>query len=117
MNHATTAAVVVLGVEAVAAAASGVGFGIAALVGHPHDRGTALFLAGLLVLFGVALAALARGIGRERHWPRTPAYLAQFFGLVVAWYQRTTLPAVSIAVAVVCVIAVVTLTRATSRER
>ena len=111
MNHATTAAALVLAAEGVAAAVAGVVFVGAAVAGQPSDRGTAVFLGVLLAAFGVALVVLGRGLSRERRWVRTPAYLAQFFGLVVAWYQRSTLPAVAIALGLVCVTAVVTLTR------
>jgi uncharacterized membrane protein HdeD (DUF308 family) len=91
-----------------------VAFVIAALVGHPHDQATAVVLGALLVIFGAGLLALARSLRRGSHWPRTPAYLAQFFGLVVAWYQRTTLPAVSIGLLVVCAGAVVALTQSSA---
>jgi len=111
MNDAKPAAAV-LALEAAAAAATGVGFVIAALASSPSDRGTAVLLGVLLVVFGAGLAGLARGTARGRRWARTPAFLAQFFGLVVAWNQHRTLPAVAIALAIVCVGAVVALARA-----
>ena len=117
MILARTIDAAVLALEGAAAAAAGLGFTVAALAGDPHDRGTAVVLGVLLTLFGAALLFLARGIARDRQWARTPSYLVQFFGLIVAWYQRSTLPAVSVLLAVVCVGAVVALSSALrSRE-
>jgi uncharacterized membrane protein len=107
-------AAAVVGLEGLAAVLAGVGFVVAALVGSPQDRGTAVLLGVLVALFGLGLLALARGLHRGSGWPRTPSYLAQFFGLVVAWYQRSTLPAMSIALLVVCVAALVALTQSSA---
>ena len=107
-------AALIVAVEGTAAVVAGIGFAVAALVGHPHDRATAVLLGVLLTLYGAAIVLVARGIDRDRHWARTPAYLTQFFALVVAWYNRGTLPAVSAALAVVAVAAVVSLARAQS---
>jgi len=95
-----------VGVEALACLAAGVGFLVAVGVGKPADRGVAATLAALLVVFGVGLAMDARGLWRARPPAQTPAYLAQFFALVVAWYQRHTLPVVT-ALVVVLVVAVI----------
>ena len=100
-------AAAVVGVEGLAGVLTGLAFVVVALAGSPQDRGTAVFLGVLLVLFGAGLLTLARALRRGRSWPRTPSYLAQFFGLVVAWYQRSTLPAVSVTLLIVCVVAVV----------
>ena len=109
-----TAAPAVVGLEGLAGFVAGVGFVVASLVGSPHDRQTAVVLGVLLMLFGLGLLALARGLRRGSYWPRTPSYLAQFFGLVVAWYQRSTLPAVSVVLLVVCVGAVVALSQSSA---
>ena len=95
-----------VGVEALACVGAAVGFLVAVGVGKPSDRGVAATLAALLFVFGLGLAADARGLWRGRPPAQTPAYVAQFFALVVAWYQRHTLPAVT-AVIVVLVVAVV----------
>ena len=108
------AAVGVVAAEGAAGVVAGVAVVIAALVGHPHDQATAVILGMLLVVFGAGLLALARALRRGRHWPVTPSYLAQFFGLVVAWYQRRTLPAVSVVLLVVCVGAVVALAQSSA---
>jgi hypothetical protein len=104
----------VVAVEGAGAVVAGVAFAIAALVGHPSDRATGVLLGVLLTVYGVAIVLVARGIDRERHWARTPAYLTQFFALVVAWYNRGTLPAVSAILGVVAIAAVVLLARAQS---
>jgi hypothetical protein len=110
------AAAALVGLEGAAACATGIGFAVAALVGHPDDRGTAVLLGGLLTLYGVGVLLVARGIARGSHWARTPAYLIQFFALVVAWYQRDTLPAVTVALGLVSVAAVVALSLEARRE-
>ncbi|HET7310423.1 MAG TPA: hypothetical protein VFJ17_03770 [Mycobacteriales bacterium] len=109
-----SAAVGVVAAEGAAGVVAGIVFVVASLVGRPHDEMTAVILGVLLVVFGAGLLALARALARGRHWPRTPSYLAQFFGLVVAWYQRSTLPAVSVVLLVVCVGAVVALTQSSA---
>jgi hypothetical protein len=107
-------AVAVVAVEGAGGAVAGLVFVVAALVGSPHDRGTAVILGVLLVLFGVGLLAIARSLRRGSYWPWTPSYLAQFFGLIVAWYQRSTLPAVSVVLLVVCAGALVALTQSSA---
>ena len=106
----------VLGLEAVAAVAAGVGFLVAAFVGKPHDRGVALTLAALLVVLGVGVAFVARGLWRARPAAQTPAYLAQFFAGVIAYYQRHTLPALTIAVLVVVLTALAALSAPDTRQ-
>src|SRR3954447_5798214 len=104
-----------VGLEGAVAAAVGVGFAVAALVGQPSDRATALTLAAVLVILGGGLLLVARGLARQRRAAATPAYLAQFFALIVAYYQRHTLLAVTIAVGVVAVATVVALAAPDSR--
>src|SRR3954469_12237687 len=104
-----------VGLEGAVAAAAGVGFAVAALVGQPSDRATALTLAAVLVILGGGLLLVARGLARQRPAAATPAYLAQFFALIVAYYQRHTLLAVTIAVGVVAVATVVALAAPDSR--
>jgi carbon starvation protein CstA len=104
-----------LALEAVAAVAAAVGFAVAAAVGKPSDRGVAMTLVVLLVAIGAGLALVARGLWRRRPAAQTPAWLAQFFALVVAYYQRHTLIAVTIALAVVALVAVAALSAPESR--
>ena len=108
MQRSRVAALIVA-VEGTGAVVAGVAFAIAALVGHPHDRATAVLLGVLLTAYGAAIVLVARGIDRERHWARTPAFLTQFFALVVVWYNRDTLPVVMAILGVVAVVAIVAL--------
>jgi hypothetical protein len=103
-----------VGVEGLAAVVASIGFAVAAVAGTPHDRGTALVLAALLALYGAGVVLVARGLWRHQHWARTPALLVQFFALVVAWYQRSTLPAVAFVTAAVAVATLVPLLRSLS---
>jgi hypothetical protein len=100
-----------VGLEGVAGVVAGVGFVIAALVGHPTDRPVAVALGVLLTGYGAAVVLVGRGVWRARRWARTPALLVQFFALVVAWYQRSTLTPAAVALAVVAVPTLVTLLR------
>jgi hypothetical protein len=101
--------------EGAAAAATGVGFAVAAIVGHPSDRATTVALGVLLILYGAGVLLVARGVWRNRGWARTPALLVQFFGLVVAWYQRDTLVGVTVVLGLVSVGALLALA-AVARE-
>jgi hypothetical protein len=95
---------------------AGVGFVLAALTGHPSDRGVAVGLGVLLSFYGAAVVFVGFGVWRGGRWARTPAYLVQFFGLVVAWYQRSSLPAVAITLGVVSVATIAALLRQTPAD-
>ena len=110
------AAAALVGLEGVAAIAAAVGFAVAALTGHPADRATALTLAAVLLVLGAGLLAVARGLLRARPAAATPAYVAQFFTLIIAYYQRHTLVAVTVALAVVAVATVAALAAPASRQ-
>jgi hypothetical protein len=105
----------VIGLEALAAVAAGVGFLVLAMTGKPADRGTAVTLAVLLVVLGAGLGLVTRGLLRCRPPAQTPAYLAQFFTLIVAYYQRHTLVAVTVALVVAALVAVAALSAPESR--
>ena len=105
-------AAAIVALEAVAAVVAGLGYAIAAIVGHPSDRGTGIFLGLLLTAYGAAIVAVARGIDRGRRWARTPAFLTQFFALVVVYYNYDNLPAVTAVIAIVAIAAIVALVRA-----
>ena len=109
------AAALLVGLEGGAAVVAGVGFAVAALAGKPADRATALTLAAVLVILGVGLLVVARALARQRPAAATPAYLAQFFALIVAYYQRHTLLAVTIGVGIVALATVGTLAAPDSR--
>ena len=109
------AASVLVGLEGAAATVAGVAFGVAALTGHPADRATALTLAAVLLVLGLGLLLVARGLLRQRPAAATPAYLGQFFALIVAYYQRHTLIGVTIGLALVAVTTVAALAAPGSR--
>jgi phosphatidylserine synthase len=109
-------AAAVVGLEGLAAVAAAVGFAVAVVTGKPADRPTAIALAALLAVLGAGLVLTARGLGRERTAAATPAYLAQFFTLVVAYYQRHTLVGVTVALTLVAVVAVAALSAPEARE-
>jgi len=110
------AAAALVGVEGLAAALAAIGFGAAALTGHPSDRATALTLAAVLLVLGLGLLLVARGLWRQRPAAATPAYLAQFFALIVAYYQRHTLIAVTIGLGLVAIATVLALAAPDSRN-
>jgi hypothetical protein len=112
----TRVAAGLVALEGTAGVVTGVAFVIAALVGHPTDRPVAIALGALLSLYGAGVVLVARGVWRRRRWARTPAYLVQFFGLVVAWYQRSTLTPVAVALAVVALAAGAALVAGDSAE-
>jgi carbon starvation protein CstA len=111
-----TAAATLLGLESAAAASAGVALLVASIVGRPSDRAVALTLAAFLVLLAAGVAVVALGLWRSRPAAQTPAYLAQFFAGVVAYYQRHTLPAVTIVILVAVVVAVAALSSRETRE-
>ena len=110
------AAAALVGLEALACLVAGIGFLVAVGVGKPSDRSVAATLAALLLIFGAGLVVDARGLWRARPAAQTPAYVAQFFALVVAWYQRHTLPAVTAVVVVVAVAVVAALSAREARD-
>ena len=109
------AAAALVALEGLAGVVAGAGFVIAALAGDPSNRSDAVVLGCLLLLYGAGVLAIARGVLRARDWARTPAFLVQFFGLVVAWYQRETLPVLTAVLGVVCLGAVAALVAAGRR--
>lgn len=81
---ATTAAIVVAAVEAVAVAAYAVGIGIAAL-GSSGSVSSAPVVVVIFLLFAAGIAACARGLWLHRRAARTPFGVVQLFGLVTGW--------------------------------
>ena len=108
-------AAALVALEGAAAVVAGVGFGVAAVTAHPADRPTAITLALVLLVLGAGLLLVARGLQRARPAAQTPAYLAQFFTLVVAYYQRHTLVAVTVVLVVVALGTVAALAAPDSR--
>jgi phosphatidylserine synthase len=109
------AAAALVAAEGVAAGVAATAFAVAAFTGHPADRATTLTLAAVLLVLAAGVVVVARALRRGRPAAATPAYLAQFFTLVVAWYQRHTLLAVTVVLAVVALATVVALSAPESR--
>lgn len=113
--RARRTAAALVGLEGLAGVVGGAGFVIAALGGDPSNRGDAVALGCLLLLFGAGVLAIARGVLRASDWALTPAFIVQFFGFVVAWNQRGTLPALTVILGLVCLGAVAALVTAQRR--
>src|SRR5580704_17110652 len=85
-----TAWLVVL--QASALAVWGVVEVVRSLVGHPHDKGTAVLLGVVVLIYAVGVFAAARGLWLVRRWAQTPTYMVQFFSIVIGIGQLQTLP-------------------------
>jgi hypothetical protein len=86
------AAAALVALQALALAAWGFGELIRALIGHPHDRGTAVLLGVVVLIYGAGVALASRGVWRMRRWSQTPSYLVSFFAVVIGVGQFHTLP-------------------------
>ena len=110
-------AALLVAAEGAAAVVAGLAFAVAAAVGDPSDPTTAALLGLLLTLYGAGVALVGRGFWRSRGWSQTPAFLIQFFALVVAWYNRdSSIAVVSLLLAVVAVLTVVALVAAVRED-
>jgi hypothetical protein len=69
---------------------------VGALVGHPNDRGTAVLLGILVLLYATGIAVAARGVWHRRRWSQAPSYLVSFFAVVIGIGQVHTLPGLMI---------------------
>lgn len=70
---------------------------IRALVGHPSDRGTAVLLGVVVLIYSAGVMTAARGLWRVRRWAQTPTYLVSFFAVVIGMGQLHTLPVFTVA--------------------
>jgi hypothetical protein len=104
---------------AVQAAALGV-YGIVellrALLGHPHDRTTALLLGVLLICYAVGILFAARGVWLMRRWAQTPTYLVQFFSIVIGIGQIHTLPLLMVPLIAVSIATLIAVSLPQSRQ-
>jgi hypothetical protein len=89
------AALLVL-VQAAVLAVWGVTELVRALTGHPNDRGTAVLLGVLVLVYATGVAFAARGLWRAKRWAQTPTYLVSFFAIVIGFGQLDTLPLITI---------------------
>jgi hypothetical protein len=85
-------AAVLVALQALALAIWGAAELIRALVGHPSDRGTAILLGVVVLIYSVGVMAAARGLWLVRRWAQTPTYMVSFFAVVIGVGQLHTLP-------------------------
>lgn len=88
---------------------------IRALVGHPHDRGTAVLLGVVVLIYAAGVMLAARGLWRARRWSQTPTYLVAFFAVVIGIGQLHTLPVFMVPLLMVGVATIVTVSLPASR--
>jgi hypothetical protein len=88
---------------------------IRALVGSPHDRGTAVLLGVVVLVYAAGVLAAASGLWRSRRWAQTPTYMVQFFALVIGIGQLGTLPALMVPLIVSAVVTLVAVSLPASR--
>jgi hypothetical protein len=69
---------------------------IRALVGHPSDRGTAILLGVVVLIYAAGVMVAARGLWRVRRWAQTPTYMVSFFAIVVGIGQLHTLTVLTV---------------------
>jgi hypothetical protein len=89
-------AAALVALQALALVAWGVGELIRSVTGHPHDRGTAVLLGVVVLIYGAGVALGARGVWRMRRWSQTPSYLVSFFAVVIGVGQFHTLPILAV---------------------
>jgi hypothetical protein len=89
---------------------------VRALVGHPNDRGTAVLLGVVVLIYAAGVALAARGLWQMRRWAQTPSYLVSFFAVVIGVGQVHTLPALMVPLIVIGVGAFVALSVPASRD-
>jgi hypothetical protein len=65
---------------------------IRAVVGHPSDRGTAVLLGIVVLIYSAGVAIAARGLWQARRWSQAPSYLVSFFAVVIGIGQLHTVP-------------------------
>ncbi|HWC33668.1 MAG TPA: hypothetical protein VG650_02460 [Mycobacteriales bacterium] len=89
---------------------------IRALVGHPHDRQTAVLLGVVVLVLSAGVFMAALGLWRVKRWSQAPTYLVQFFSIVLGMGQLTKLPALMVPLIVVGVATLVAVSLPPSRE-
>jgi hypothetical protein len=110
-------AAVMLGLQGALLAIAGLVELVVALVGHPHDRGTAVLLGALSAFYGLVVLNSARGVARARPWALTPSLMIEFFALVIGIGQIHTIPGIAIPLIVTAVVAVAAMLHPQARRR
>jgi hypothetical protein len=65
---------------------------VRAMTGRPSDRGTAILLGIVVLIYACGVGLAARGVWQARRWAQTPSYLVSFFAIVIGIGQLHTLP-------------------------
>ena len=108
-----TAALVAL--QAAALAIWGAGELIRSVFGHPNDRGTAVLLGVVVLIYGAGVMTAARGLWLVRRWAQTPTYLVSFFAVVIGIGQIQTLTGLMVPLIAVGVATIVAASMPSSR--
>jgi hypothetical protein len=87
-----------------------------ALVGHPHDKETAVLLGVTVLVLAAGIFAAAYGLLRVRRWAQSPTYLVQFFSIIIGMGQLSTLPAMMVPLVIVGLATLVAVSLPPSRE-
>jgi hypothetical protein len=109
------AAAALVALEAAGLGGYGLVEAVRALVGHPQDRGTALLLGVVILIYAAGVMTAALGLWRVRRWAQTPTYLVQFFSVVIGIGQLHTLPGLGIPLIIVAALALVAISWPDSR--
>jgi hypothetical protein len=89
---------------------------LAAVLGHPATRSTAVLLGALTMFYAVVVLLVGRGVARGRAAATTPALMVEFFAVVVGLGQVHTLLPLSVALLVTAVVALVALLHPDARS-
>ncbi|MEU8798720.1 hypothetical protein [Spirillospora sp. NPDC048819] len=95
--------------EGLAAVGFGVFVGVETALGAAVDPASAIGVTVLALAGGLGMLACARGLLRADQWSRAPTVLTQLFALPVAWsLWQSDRPAIAIPMALIAVLALVT---------
>jgi hypothetical protein len=88
---------------------------VRAVTGHPNDRGTAVLLGVVVLIYGAGVAMAARGLWRASRWSQTPSYLVAFFSIVLGINQLHTVAGLAVPLIVVGAVTFVAVSMPASR--
>lgn len=109
-------AAALVGLQALALVAWGLGELVRSVSGHPHDRGTAVLLGVVVLVYGLGVGLAARGVWRVRRWAQTPSYMVSFFALVIGVGQLHTLLVVAIPLLLIGIASFIALSQRPCRD-
>jgi hypothetical protein len=89
---------------------------IRAVTGHPSDRGTAILLGVVVLIYATGVGLAARGLWRLRRWAQSPSYLVSFFAIVIGIGQVHTVAALAVPLILVGAGSFVALSMPASRD-